>query len=48
MSISDRKCIELLPGIVTYAATLLTMASLSCTQLFPVGKSRFTVRLGER
>ena len=25
---------------------LLTMASLSCTQLFPVGKSPFTVRLG--
>ena len=47
VSISDRKCIPLLPGVVTSVQLLLAMASRSCMQLLPAVKSRFTVSLGK-
>ncbi len=47
VSISDRKCITLVPDIVTQSAVLLAMISHSCMQLLPMVRSRFSVILGE-
>ena len=46
VSISDRKCIPLVPGRVTFTAILRAMASRSYTRLLPAAKSRFTVSPG--
>ena len=48
VSISDRKCIPLLPGAVTLKwLFLLATASRSCMRLLLAVKSRFTVSLGK-
>ena len=47
VSISDRKCILLMPGAVTGDVTLLATASRSCMRLLLAMKSRFTAKLGK-